>query len=425
MTAARAETPLRAVRVRPRFSIGFSLPAVRAGWLRLVLPFPRRWAAIAVVGALFGVLCIPILAGWHMLDFSQEQDLFRLVINIFVIAWLLGWLVGAVIFGIIFAGMLFGREVLVARPGAIRIRIEILGLGLGAEYDAARVSNLRTALPGEKKGAAWRGPHLAFDYGGRTVRFGANIDADRGRALLGGIETALGGRLPTGPRATTDDESSVFAPAPEQPGSAAAARAETLSPVALESPSTIALLLANAAPLAGCLLFGWQLGEIMVLYWAESGVIAVFNLLKMYRIDPVGTIFSGLFFIGHFGAFMAIHFLFVYGLFVRGIDTPGAFELAPVGAMFLELWPAIAALVISHGLSFRLNFIGRGEYRGRTLRTQMAEPYTRIMVMHVTLILGAFIALALGSALPALLVLIGLKTAVDARAHLRQHGTSG
>ena len=75
---------------------------------------------------------------------------------------------------------------------------------------------------------------------------------------------------------------------------------------------------------------------------------------------------------------------------------------------------------MSHALSFYLNFIGRREYAGRQIARQMGEPYKRIMVMHVTIIFGGFLVMALDSALPALMLLIVLKIAADVRAHVRE-----
>jgi hypothetical protein len=51
-----------------------------------------------------------------------------------------------------------------------------------------------------------------------------------------------------------------------------------------------------------------------------------------------------------------------------------------------------------------------------------AAPYKRIIVMHLTVIIGGWIVLALGTPAPALIVLIALKLFVDARTHRREHG---
>ena len=89
--------------------------------------------------------------------------------------------------------------------------------------------------------------------------------------------------------------------------------------------------------------------------------------------------------------------------------------------MFLPLWPALLALFLSHGYSFMVNFIGRGEYRNRTLNKQMSEPYTRIILMHLVIIFGGALSAAVGEATPTLVLLIAAKIAVDLRAHLKEH----
>ena len=119
---------------------------------------------------------------------------------------------------------------------------------------------------------------------------------------------------------------------------------------------------------------------------------------------------------------MAIHFLFIYMLFVRGPDAGNAsgVELAEVAQLFIILWPALAALFASHAFSFFTNFLGRQEYRGRTLNDQMTEPYNRIIFMHLVLIFGGGLTIILGELTPVLLVVISLKIFFDVKAHLKQ-----
>ena len=56
-----------------------------------------------------------------------------------------------------------------------------------------------------------------------------------------------------------------------------------------------------------------------------------------------------------------------------------------------------------------------------SLKDQMHKPYSRIMLMHVTLIFGGFLVLALDSRLLALTLLIGMKIVVDIKAHIKEH----
>jgi hypothetical protein len=129
------------------------------------------------------------------------------------------------------------------------------------------------------------------------------------------------------------------------------------------------------------------------------------------------------FFLAHFGGFMAMHFLFIYMFFIRGITAtgpaPGALDA--LRATFVPLWVPLAALFVSHGVSFRTNFLGRREHASTTMNELMTAPYNRIVVMHLTLIFGGWIILGLGSTVGALALLIVIKTIVDLAAHRKEH----
>ena len=83
----------------------------------------------------------------------------------------------------------------------------------------------------------------------------------------------------------------------------------------------------------------------------------------------------------------------------------------------------LLAFFISHGISYFSNFLGRQEYRGREISEQMGQPYKRIMIMHVTIIFGGFLVMALNTPLAALLLLIVLKMGADLKAHQIEHSS--
>jgi hypothetical protein len=78
-------------------------------------------------------------------------------------------------------------------------------------------------------------------------------------------------------------------------------------------------------------------------------------------------------------------------------------------------------LGISHGVSFWTNYIGRREYLTLSPSQVMAQPYGRLVILHLTILLGAFVSIFLGTPVGSLLVLIVGKTALDLAFHLRQH----
>jgi hypothetical protein len=47
----------------------------------------------------------------------------------------------------------------------------------------------------------------------------------------------------------------------------------------------------------------------------------------------------------------------------------------------------------------------------------MSQPYGRVMVMHVVLLIGGWVVMLMRSPVPALALLVAIKTAVDLRAH--------
>ena len=224
-----------------------------------------------------------------------------------------------------------------------------------------------------------------------------------------------------------------------------------------DPPSRIpkaSLLLANLVPVIGVVFLNWTIASVIVLYWLENFVVGFFNILKMSKIkntnlfqnnksqhvakiivpvlSPKVIIFIKaffiIFFILHFGFFTFGHGQFVLIFF--GFPSP-------IIALFIPLM----FLFISHGISYIVNFIGKKEYEKVSLIRQMMMPYSRLFVMHITIMIGGIITLFLyapltdmtkfdSSALsnmpqiyqiPALLVLIGAKIYIDLMSHSYEH----
>lgn len=228
------------------------------------------------------------------------------------------------------------------------------------------------------------------------------------------------------------------------------------------SRSAILLVVANVIPLVGVLFFGWSLLTILVLYWLENGIVGFWNVPKLLlaqgtelTVEPpasgaspgvqvfgqiaasgAGRIGLAIFFTMHYGIFWLGHGIFVFALptFISigdGGILAGCGDVDPFGNVqpcsgpFGELvWSNIViagiALFISHGASFLLNYIGRGGYLTTSPMRQMGAPYGRVVVLHLTILLGAFVVAFLDSPIGALLLLIGLKTALDLGLHLRE-----
>ncbi len=196
------------------------------------------------------------------------------------------------------------------------------------------------------------------------------------------------------------------------------------------TPSSGILFLANAIPLLGVALLGWDVFPIVFLYWLENVVVGAFNVLRLVSARPrevdhwVGKVFLVPFFVFHYGMFTMVHGVFVFNLFGRDRGFHGFFpSLEAIWSTVREyglLW-AVLALLLSHAFSYGWNYLGNGEFRTATLRTLMHQPYRRVVVLHVVILFGGFAVLALGEPIAALLLLVLLKTGIDWAAHLREH----
>ncbi len=409
--------------LRPNFKIGIDLPDDKDA-LRRVLPFRRSWIAIVLLAIMDLIFVIPLVTTIQQAaeEWNKFDSLIDLVGALFLSAWLLGWSIGPLLMTGILVLLLFGREVLKARPGTVEIFFGLPLVGVTLQYDVTRMRNLRIEHPPKKSSKSWRGSHFAFDYGANTIAVGSAIGSDEVAKLASSIRLASGTAVRHGDALPGDVQTKWVANEEESPGMPLADAVVNGTPVTLTSPSTLVLIIANLVPIAGMIFLGWNLSDVMVLYWAESAVIGFFNLCKIAVIGHWMALLAGPFFLGHFGGFMSIHFLFIYTLFVRGLQGGNGSdgELADVAQLFVNLWPALAALFVSHAFSFLKNFLGRHEYRGRTLLNQMKEPYSRIIFMHLVLIFGGGLTIILGELTPVLLIVIGLKIFFDVKAHLKQ-----
>jgi hypothetical protein len=80
----------------------------------------------------------------------------------------------------------------------------------------------------------------------------------------------------------------------------------------------------------------------------------------------------------------------------------------------------VLGLWVSHGISFIHNYLIGGEFRRTKLSTLMSQPYGRIVVLHLTILIGGALMMALNSPTVGLVLLVLLKIALDLRAHLKE-----
>lgn len=224
----------------------------------------------------------------------------------------------------------------------------------------------------------------------------------------------------------------------------------------LKSPSSLFLVAVNLLPIGGVVWFGWSVLELLLLYWTESVAIGVINVLRMLASNPASPLagFAGSnsripdaarealatsgarragqslkfflvpFFVIHYGAFCFAHLTAVVSIFANGRLTTDLFGALPT-LTDPVFWWVVSFIFCSHLYSFFANFIGQGEFRRTGVAALMQRPYGRIMVMHITVILGAALIEWLDSPLPMLFVLVAAKTVVDLKYHERERERFG
>jgi hypothetical protein len=152
--------------------------------MRYVLPPRRNAASIIGVG-----LWLAFVAVWGVREFEKTsgRDPFLLPWAVFVPVVFFAWL-----------RHVAGRELVTLALAALKIRRHVFGVGLTREYDASQIRNLRVAPPVP----TWRDPKrnwnafdhgmIAFEYGAKTVRFGAGVNQAKAATIVDEIKRHYG-----------------------------------------------------------------------------------------------------------------------------------------------------------------------------------------------------------------------------------------
>jgi hypothetical protein len=206
-------------------------------------------------------------------------------------------------------------------------------------------------------------------------------------------------------------------------GSAAAAKIRARPP--WRQPATVITLIANLVPLVGVLAWGWDAFLLLTLYWMETVIVAVRTILQVAisgdgrPARPSSRIGLALFFTFHAGMFIGVHFLFLWLMFSGDWPrrTGGVLEFFRVALVEEGLWVPLLIMALAQTVPLLetplLNLLARRQ--GRAPQPAAAPLshgeivtglYARIIVMQFAIILGAWVAIALGSIGPLILLIL-------------------
>lgn len=214
---------------------------------------------------------------------------------------------------------------------------------------------------------------------------------------------------------------------------------ETEQPQRLRKRAVVGIIVGNLIPVLGVLSLGWDAGAILILYWIENFIVGAFTVPRILTAQgpapAPGSVLGGtplaariplaLFFCVHYGIFWAVHGVFTFLLAASfGSGAPGD-PFAGVGSpkeeaasflggdVFWTFGLGVLALVAIHAVGFWRDWIRSDLRRTATPSEEMFRPYGRLIVLHVTILLGAFGLASVGAPAWTMLLLCVGKMAIE------------
>ncbi len=215
--------------------------------------------------------------------------------------------------------------------------------------------------------------------------------------------------------------------------------------------ATLLVFVANLLPLAGVWFWGWDAFVVLMLYWAETMIVAGWTLARIATMPPelLGTIkvngkerpgsnaSMALFFAFHAGMFIGVHLIFLLVLFSGDWASRMTRPLTFLHALFIEsgAWAPLLLAFIAGFIGFvtatpqpsvvtrfmhrlypgRPAFVAHGlDPKQDHIGPLVGGLYARIVVMQIGIILGAWFSQSFGNKAPLLIVIV-LKSLIELR----------
>ncbi len=192
-------------------------------------------------------------------------------------------------------------------------------------------------------------------------------------------------------------------------------------------------VIGNLVPLIGVLVFGWDLPSIVVMYWIETGVVGLVNVLKIRKsmalgqptVEVDGSIERPIVRAARSGGWgFAFAWLLAYGIFwailgpfVIQIATGGFYEGASQTG-----WTGVSAAVIVWGtvslvggqvIAYALGYVIERRYLTVTSLELLRDPFIRIFVILAAITFGGVGIALVGSPVGFVAAMVVAKTIVE------------
>ena len=191
--------------------------------------------------------------------------------------------------------------------------------------------------------------------------------------------------------------------------------------------SVWSLIISNFVVIVWAIIEGWSLATVMWIYWTQSVSIGIFWFIKILTLKDFSTknfeikgpfgeankatkqtkIRTGLFFLFHYNSFHLVYALFIISLMKSRPTLPVIFA----GGIFF----------LNQLFSFLYERKELGEEK-QNIGKVFAFPYTRIVPMHFTILIGGILQDEAGISIegkPILLLFLLLKTIADVGMYVR------
>ncbi|MEM7661025.1 MAG: DUF6498-containing protein [Pseudomonadota bacterium] len=192
----------------------------------------------------------------------------------------------------------------------------------------------------------------------------------------------------------------------------------------LQDPLALGGLIVNLIPIYAVLFLGWGAAPVVFLYWLENVVMGGITLarmtastMKQHPIGLVGMLIHGPFFTVHYGMFCFVHGILLASFATIGTPSEGGDFFSPSVVLQTalgsgEYMPIFLAIIIGWQIAlYVIDFLIGGQFRHASLEKEMMAPYANLMVLHVALVIGGGLMMALGEPLMGVLALVLLRAA--------------
>ncbi|MCX6350934.1 MAG: DUF6498-containing protein [Bacteroidetes bacterium] len=145
----------------------------------------------------------------------------------------------------------------------------------------------------------------------------------------------------------------------------------------------LSLLITGLMPLVGVLFLGWNIYAIVFLFWLESLVAGVFNLIKMILAREKTKFPITIFFVVHFGVFIIVTGGFVVFSAIPDAERHSVFQL--------HIREILTLMVLGYTANLITQYIMNGAYKTTAPMDLFFAPYGRIFILGIIIMSGVFL----------------------------------